>query len=161
MGPGRFPGPGGLIWLQHGRRELGIRARHLKRKWGLQGLPQYRPGGGKETRGIQHITPQKGRGWVAVQGGGAGLQAQGAIPPAGWDPALQTSRAGRKEGGVKPEARLQGLTGPGLADGSGWRVVAGRDLGGRVSEGGVNTSKPDSKRGETKPQVCEPRITAS
>ena len=111
MGPGRFPGPRGLIWLQHGRREPGIRARHLKRKWGLQGRPQYRHGGGKETRGIQHITPQKGRGWAAVQGGGAGLQAQGAIPPAGWDPALRTSRAGRKEGGVKPEARLQGLTG--------------------------------------------------
>lgn len=151
MGPGRFPGPGGLIWLQHGRREPGVRARHLKRKWGLQGRPQYRSGGGKETRGIQHITPQKGRGWAAIQGGGAGLQAQGAIPPAGWDPALRTSRAGRKEGGVKPEGQAAGAHRPQrcVSDASGWRVEAGRDPGGRVSEGGVNASKPDSKRGET------------
>ena len=83
---------------------------HLKRKWGLQRCPQYRPGGGKETRGIKHITSQKGRGWAAIQGGGAGLQAHGAVPPAGWDPALQTSRAGEgeKEGGVWPRGQAAG-----------------------------------------------------
>lgn len=77
----------------------GQRPGHLKRKWGLRGRPQYRPGGGRETQGIQHIiTPQKGRGLAAVRGGGASLQAQGAVPPAGWDPAL---RCGPQEQGEK------------------------------------------------------------
>ena len=83
---------------------------HLKRKWGLEERPLYRAGGGKETRGIKHINSQKGRGWVAVRGGGADLQAHGAVPPAGWDPALRTSRAGEgeKEGGVWPGGQAAG-----------------------------------------------------
>lgn len=103
---------------------------HLKRKWGLQGRRQYRPSSGRETRGIQHtITPQKGRGWVAVQGSGAILQAQGAVPPASWDPALRISRAGRKEGGVKPGGQAAGANRPHLCE-SGLADASGRGGGG-------------------------------